>query len=288
MVELNGMGKWLSAGLVLGFFSVALCGAQATAVSMKVPGPSVQAPASSSMGEGDKGRRLLDQMVEALGGQAWLGLKDYEEDGRIAAFSKGAPTGSNVQFFEFYRLPIGERIEFATPRNIMPGSTRDVVQVWTADNGYEVTYKGKKPLETKLVEEYLRVRAHTIREVVTEWMKRPGVVVVSEGTSMVERRLADKFTVLSPDNDAVTIETDQNTHLPLRRSFEYRNAIFKDHDQDALEFEDYHTYQGLPTALSVTRYKDGDMVSQRFVTKVIYNPGIAPEKFDPDKLPAKK
>ena len=260
---------------------------QTGAASVQVGGGSVQGP-GSSLGEGDKGRRLLDQMVEALGGQAWLNLKDYEEDGRIAGFSKGQPTGSNVQFFEFYRLPVGERIEFARPRDIMPGSTRDVVQVWTADNGYEVTYKGKKPLETKLVEEYLRVRAHTIREVVTEWMKRPGVVVVSEGTSMVERRLADKFTVLSPDNDAVTIETDQNTHLPLRRSFEYRNAIFKDHDQDVLEFEDYHMYQGLPTALSVTRYKDGDMVSQRFVTKVSYNAGIAPEKFDPDKLPVKK
>ncbi len=105
---------------------------------------------------------------------------------------------------------------------------------------------------------------------------------------MAERRLADKFTILSPDNDAVTIETDQTTHLPLRRSFEYRNAIFKDHDEDALEFEDYHTYQGLPTALSVTRYKNGEMVSQRFVNKVIYDAGTPAEKFDPDKLPAKK
>ena len=134
----------------------------------------------------------------------------------------------------------------------------------------------------------MRVRAHTIREVVTEWMKRPGVVVVAEGTSMVERRLADKFTVLSPDNDAVTIETDQTTHLPLRRSFEYRNVIFKDHDEDVQEFEDYHLIDGLPTALSVTRYKDGDMVSQRFVTKVDYKAAIPDEKFDPDKLPAKK
>ena len=96
-------------------------------------GGSVQAP--GSMGEGDKGRRLLNEMVAALGGDTWLNLKGYEEDGRVAAFSKGQPTGSNVQFFEYFKLPVGERIEFATPRAIMPGSTRDIVQVWTADNG---------------------------------------------------------------------------------------------------------------------------------------------------------
>ena len=106
----------------------------------------------------DIGHRLLAQMVEALGGPAWLNLKEIEEDGRIASFSHGAPTGSNVQFFDFKRLPNQERIEYARPRDLMPGSVRDVIQVWTADQGYEVTYKGKKPLLALQVEEYNRLR----------------------------------------------------------------------------------------------------------------------------------
>ena len=236
----------------------------------------------------DKGHRLLAQMVEALGGPTWLNLKEIEEDGRIASFSHNAPTGSNVQFFDFKRIPNQERIEYARPRDLMPGSVRDVIQVWTADQGYEVTYKGKKPLLPLQVEEYNRLRRHTIREVVQVWMQRPGVVVVAEGTSQVERRLADKFTILSPDNDAVTIETDQTTHLPLRRSFQWRNTTFKDLDEDVEEYEDYHTIEGLPTALSITRYHNGDMTAQRFLTRVQYNKPISAELFDPDHLPMKK
>ena len=101
---------------------------------------------------------------------------------------------------------------------------------------------------------------------------------------MVERRIADKFTVLSPDNDAVTIFTDQTTHLPLRRTYEWRNPIFKDHDQEVEEYEDYHTYDGLPTPLSVTRYHNGDLNAQRFITKASYGKDMPLAFFDPEQL----
>jgi hypothetical protein len=236
----------------------------------------------------NKGQKMLDQMVAALGGDAWLKVHDIEEDGRVAAFFHGQPTGSNVQFFDFKHIPVGERIEYARTRDIMPGSVKDDVVVWTADAGFEVTYKGKKPLLPKDVDEYKRQREHSIRNVVTVWMKRPGVVVVSEGTVMVERRIADKFTVLSPDNDAVTIETDETTHLPLRRTYLWRNPTFNDQDEEVEEYEDYHVIDGLPTALSVSRYHNGDMVSERFLTKVQYNKDVPATMFDPDMVLKKK
>jgi hypothetical protein len=113
-------------------------------------------------------------------------------------------------------------------------------------------------------------------------------MVLAEGTSMVERRLADKVTILSANNDAVTIELDATTHLPLKRTFEWRNLQFKDHDEDAEQYDDYHVLQGLPTALTITRYHNGDMISQRFLSKVEYNSNLSPDLFNPDKLLKKK
>jgi hypothetical protein len=113
-------------------------------------------------------------------------------------------------------------------------------------------------------------------------------MVIAEGTTMVERRMADKVTVLSANNDAVTIELDATTHLPLRRTFQSRNETFKDLDEDSEGYDDYHTVQGLPTAFTMTRYRNGDMVNQRFLTKVEYNQGLSPELFNPDNLLKKK
>ena len=40
---------------------------------------------------------------------------------------------------------------------------------------------------------------------------------------------------------------DAQTHLPLRRSFEWRDPVYKDKNTDAEEYDDYHTVDGFPT-----------------------------------------
>jgi hypothetical protein len=185
--------------------------------------------------------------------------------------------------------PEAQRIGFLTDKSMLfPGKKIDVVQIWTGGNGFEVTYKGKTPLPKDQVEDFYRREAHSIEEVVRTWLKAPGVMVLYDGTSMVERRMADKVTVLSANNDAVTIDLDATTHLPLRRTFEWRNVTFKDHDEDIEEYADYHTIQGLPTAFNITRYHNGDMASQRFLSKVEYNTGLPAELFNQEKLIKKK
>ena len=232
----------------------------------------------------ERGHALLDQMVEALGGPLWLNRATLYEEGQTASFFRGAPTGSVVPFWSFHQLPVNgqadlERIEYT--------KKREIVHIWTKETGYEITYKGKTTLPKLQVDDALRRHGHSIEEVVHTWLKQPGVIVLAEGTSMVERRMADKVTVLGTNNDAVTIELDTTTHLPLRRTFEWRNETFKDHDEDAEEYEDYHIIQGLPTALSITRYHNGDMASQLFLKKVEYGNSMPADLFDPNR-PVKK
>ena len=255
--------------------------------------PSAQ-PAQPAGTEEQRGRALLNQMVEALGGQAWLDRHDMQATGRTAAFFHNQPNGIIIDFDYWRRYPgsgqpDAERLGFLTDKSmIFPGKKIDVIQIWTATAGYEVTYKGKIELPKDQVEEYERRKAHSVEAVMSTWLKTPGVMVISEGTSMVMRRIAEKVTVLSPNNDAVTIEIDATSHLPLRRTFQWRNTTFKDYDEDVEEYDDYHTVQGLPTAYTLTRYRNGDMVNQRFYTKVQYNQGLSNDMFDPDHLPAKK
>jgi hypothetical protein len=251
-------------------------------------------PATPNQTPEQHGKALLDEMVAALGGEAWLDRTSIQLDGRTAAFFHGAPDPGVTEYHEVRRLPASgkpeaSRIGFLTDRGmIMPGKKIDVSQIWTDGHGYEITYKGQTDLPKEQVADFYRRRAHSIEEVVRTWIHAPGVMVVAEGTGMVERRQVDKVTVLSASNDAVTLELDTTTHLPLRRTFEWRDEQFKDLDEDAEEYDDYHTIQGLPTALTLTRYHNGEMVSQRFYTKVVYNAPLAPNLFDPAVLPVKK
>ena len=252
------------------------------------------APSDGGQSESQRGRTLINQMITALGGDAWLNRKFMIVEAHGSSFFRGEPNPYIIEFREFHRFaasgqPEAERVGFLTPRGmILPGKKIDVVQIWKDNHGYEVTYKGKTDLPKDQVEEFYRRRVHSIEEVVRSWINAPGVMIIAEGTTMVERRTADKVTVLSANNDAVTLELDANTHLPLRRTFQYRNQQFKDFDDDAEDYADYHTIQGIPTAMTITRYKNGDMVNQSFITKVTHNDPSDPSMFDLDILLKKK
>jgi hypothetical protein len=251
-------------------------------------------PAVAKLSDTERGRQLIDQMIEALGGEMWLNRSTIQIDGRGSSFFHGEPNPYVVEYHEQRRLtlngqPEADRVGFLTDRGMIePGKKIDVVQIWTKGNGYEVTYKGQTTLPKEQVEDYYRRRAHSIEAVVHEWLKAPGVMIVAEGTIMVERRLADRVSVLTADNDAVTLDLDATTHLPLRRTFRWRNPQFKDYDEETESYDDYHTIQGLPTALTITRYHNGEITNQRYLTKVVYNLPMDPSLFDPAVLLKKK
>ncbi len=244
--------------------------------------------------EEQHGRRLLDEMLKALGGEAWLNRGTVYTEGQVAAFFRGTPTGSVIRFDEYKRLAVGSspevsRMEYLTIKGmIKPGMKKDVAHIWTADNGYELTYKGKTTLPAPQVQEFIRRRGHSLDEVVKVMAKQPDTVVIAEGTGMRDRIPIDKVTVLTANNDAATLELDQRTHLPVERSFEWRNQQFKDHDIDEEVYGDWRMIQGIATPMNMTRYKDGDMASQTFYTKVEYGKPMDASLFDPDKPWIKK
>jgi hypothetical protein len=138
------------------------------------------------------------------------------------------------------------------------------------------------------VAEFARWRGHSVDVVVTEWVKQPGVVVTYVGSKMVERSLADEVSVLSAGDDAVTLDLDAVTHLPLSVSFRWRDPVFEDWNTEVQEFADYHAVQGIMTPYSVITMNNGDMTSERFLTKATYNAPLAAETFDPNQRLEKK
>jgi hypothetical protein len=283
------MTGWLR-GVGLGL-AVLLAGAGGRVWAQASALPSAQLPGTENpTAEVQKGKQLLDEMVAALGGSLWLNRQDMVRQGRIATFYKGQPHPSVPGFEESTRFkPYAQRIGLVTHfGDIIPRDHRDIAELFTADNGYEITYKGVTPLPLAEVEDFKRRRAHSLETLVEVWLKQPGVLVTYEGTEMVERRLADRVSVLTATNDGAVIDLDETTHLPLSISFAWHDPVYKDMNTDVQEFEAYHRVQGIQTPYSITTLHNGDMTGQWFVSKVAYNVGLAGDLFDTGKALVKK
>jgi hypothetical protein len=254
--------------------------AQASAIPSAEPG--------ADLTTSEHGRKLLDQMVAALGGEAWLNRTVWVEYGQTGHFYKGQPDPYVVGFEDYRRAsPYAERVVPVVHVSTLailglPGRDhRDTATVWNQQGGWELTYKGKVEVPKEDEKEYQRVRSHSLETVVKDWLKRPDVVVTYDGTTMVQRRLGEKVTV-SIDGDSVVLALDEANHLPLSLSFKFRDDTYKDFDTETQEYDNYQPINGILTPMAVTRFKNGDTVSQRFLTKVEYRTSLPAELFDPD------
>ncbi len=221
-----------------------------------------------------RARAALDAMVKALGGDAWLNMKNQMLAGQVAAFFHGDPNPGTTLVYQFHQWPDRDRID-VTKR-------RDVVEFFTGRQGVEVTYRGKKALPQDQVDDYLRRRDHSIETVVKVWMKDPGTILVYEGQHLAERHLAEQVTLISAQNEAVTIIMDLQTHLPLQRVFEWRDPTYHDKNTDTEEYNDYHPIDGIQTPYTITRLQNGETVREFYITEIKYNQDLPADFWDAD------
>jgi len=217
-----------------------------------------------------KAKDLLQKMINALGGQVFLTYQTMTQEGRTYSFFQGRPNSAGNPFWRFWKFPDKDRVELT--------KDRDVVYIYTGDQGYEVTYKGTAAMERKDLEDYLLRRKYSLDNIVRVWMKDPATLVLYEGSGIADQQFVENVTLVNKENDSVTIGIDPNTGLPLKKTYTYR-----DYDglksTDAEVYANYRPVQGIQTAHNVVRFHNDMQSGQRFLSKVEYNVPIDDSKF---------
>jgi len=222
----------------------------------------------------NKAKSIIEQGIEALGGQTYLNIRDREQQGRNYGFHHGTPTGGGAVFWGFSEFPDKERVEFT--------KERDIAQVFVGDKGWEITYKGPHPIEQKDLDDYLRWRRFSLERVLRIWVNDPGVVMLFEGNAIAASHSALQVTLVNAQNESVTLYFDADTHLPIKKSFEWRDPVDKQKNLEEEVYENYRSVSGILAPYNVTRYFNGDMSNQRFLNSVTINQGLDAAMFDPN------
>jgi hypothetical protein len=194
------------------------------------------------------------------------------QDGRSYSFYHGRPNSVGVVFWRFYKYPDKDRTEFT--------KKRDVIYINNGDKGYEITYKGTRAQDPKDLADFLRRRHYALDVVLRKWINEPGVALFYEGQTATEGKSVDQVSVMNARNEGVTIYIDSSTHLPVKKSFTWRDPTDKQRNQEDEVYDNYREVQAVMTPYTITRSFNGDMSSQRFLTTVSYNQGLNDSKFE--------
>jgi hypothetical protein len=212
-----------------------------------------------------KARGHIDQMIQALGGQAYLTVRDSYSEGRYGRFHNEAMVGG-ARYFRYTRWPDADRWELT--------AQRDIVQLYLGDKLYEVTYKGsaeQNPQKDDSVRLALVRRRYTLERVLREWLDAPGTILLDGGQTLADNKLAEKISIINASNEDVTIMVDLKTHLPVKKVFVVRDPHYKDRDEEVELYDNWRVIQGVNTPFSVLVMHNGETIRQQYITAMSYN-----------------
>jgi hypothetical protein len=237
-----------------------------------------------------KARELLDQSIAALGGQAFLTYQSKSVEGRYYTFFHGQSKSVGTAFGAHSKYPDKDRHEVLhlrnyhillwTVGNVPTKDKSDIVIIHNGTKGYEITFKGTAAESKKDTANFLRRREHSLDWVYRKWLNDPGVALFYEGTVVTSGKPADKVTVSNAQNDSVTLFLDQSTHLPVKKSYAWRDPVDKFRNVEEEIYDAYKEVQGINTPHSITRYYNDEMSYQSFLTLVAYNQNVPDALFD--------
>jgi hypothetical protein len=222
-----------------------------------------------------KARALVDGMIQALGGQAYLTAQDYYAEGRSGSYHNESLQGTSL-FYRFWKWPDKDRIELT--------KQRDIVQLYVGDDAYEITYKGVRPLsleKEERVKQAIIRRHYSLENVLRNWLKEPGILLLDEGPSISEGHMAEKLTIINSKNESITILVDPSTHLPLEKRFSVRDPRYRDRDEEVQIYGDWKEFQGINTPRMTVIKRNGETTSQQIILNITYNIHPSDALFDP-------
>lgn len=220
-----------------------------------------------------KAKTVVEQGIQALGGSAYLNIRDIEQQGRAWGFHHGQNTGGEL-FWSFYEYPDKQRVEYT--------KERDIARVYVGDTGYEITYRGVHPVEEKDMTDYRRQRHYALDVVLHQWVNDPKVVFLYEGDAIAAQHSATQVTLINAKNEAVTLDFDTQSHLPVRKAFEWRDPVDRQKNLEEEIYDNYKPVSGVMVPFNVTRLFNGDMSHQRFQFTVTINQGLDEAMFNPN------
>jgi hypothetical protein len=218
--------------------------------------------------QSDKATTVINDMITALGGKAFLEVREIQSSGKIFGFKNDAMSGSDV-FVDYVKFPDKRRTEYGTYR-IKP------MEIINGETGWNIELpkiEAKPPAEAKSLQAGFKTGFQYVARFI---LNRPGVVLQHVGTEMISFKSNDVIEFRDSGN-LLRLFVDQQSHLPTKIEVRRQGETFLREEQ----FANWHDYQGIKTALFIIRLKDGEREREIRFDNVSYNPGMADSLFAP-------
>jgi hypothetical protein len=230
-----------------------------------------------------RGRAIVDEALQTLGGDKFLAMQDRREWGRAYSFY-------NTRMSGFARAKVSVRYLTPNPKGLalrerqsFGAKEKDIDVAYTLyqEDGkvWDVTYRGATEMDKEISERYRTATLHNVLYIMRQRLKEPGLIIEHRGGDVVDYQPVELVDITDSENRVTTVYFHRSTKLPVKQRFQRRNAA-KLQDEELTMFDKFKDVGGgVKWPFVVQRQRNGEKLFEMFAEKIEINVGLTDDWF---------
>ena len=230
----------------------------------------------------ERGKRIVNECLEALGGDRFLSMQSRAEEGRAYSFYREELNGLSIASIytryesgvtdTAHKLAVRERENF--------GKKQDNGVLFAEDNAWEITFRGARLLKEDRLLRYKETTLRDIFYILRVRLREPGMQFESRGADVIQNVPVEIVDITDADNRTTTVYFNQLTKLPVRQIFLRRDPVTRQNDEEVTLFSKYREVSGIQWPFAIERARNGEKLYQIFSEAVRINDSLPNKLFD--------
>ena len=208
----------------------------------------------------ERGKRVVNEALQAVGGKAYLAMEDRVESGRAYSFYRQELQGLSIaKIYTRYVTSVPGMPCVRERQNF--GKDESAGVLFNRDGAWEFNFHGARQLEPKRVDNWREGTVRNIFYILRQRLDEPGMDFYSRGGDLYENLPVEIVDITDGDGATVTVYFSATSKLPVRQLFKRRNPEYKDFDTEEALFARYRDAGGgVLWPHSIRRLRNGDKI----------------------------
>ena len=213
-----------------------------------------------------KAKELIQQAIEALGGEKYLNLRDASCTGRFASYDNHGQLTGFTPFWDFNIYPDKSRTEYSSKRN--------VIFVYNGNQGWVLDRGGVEVAPADDVDRFQEGLLKSADHLLRYRLKEEGLSFRYLGTEIVDLKRMDWIEIVDRERRSIRLALDQKTRLPMRTMALVRDRATRRRVEELETLSNYHSFGGVMMPKQIARDQNGRQVYKVFFTDCQFNTGL--------------
>lgn len=230
----------------------------------------------------ERGKRIVEEAIEALGGAKFREMRDRTEAGRAYSFYNSRLAGlARATIYTRYLTPpvptppgklfVRERQSF--------GKDQDYHVLFDEEKAWSITFRGAAQMPDATLLRYRETTTRNLFYTLRQRMGEKGLIFEHETSEVFDNQPIDVVTITDSENNVVSASFNRSTKLPIRQVSFRRDPATRERMEEVTIFSKYRDVGGVQWPYSITRHRNGEKIYEIFSESVTINSDLADQLF---------